>query len=773
MEKNGGEDRHVVEIRVRGLVQGVGFRPFVWRLANDKGFHGDVRNDAEGVLIRLSGEPDEIVCFAKLLQSEAPPLARVETVDISPSAAPLAQTGFRIAESRDGRVATGIVPDAATCPECLAETFDPADRRYRYPFTNCTHCGPRLSIVNSIPYDRGRTSMKVFTMCPACRSEYEDPADRRFHAQPNACPECGPRVWLEEGGAELELADPLTHLAKRIAAGDIAAVKGIGGFHLAVDAANAEAVAELRRRKRRPHKPLALMARDLNQIRRYCEVDESEATLLQNKAAPVVLLRSKGETLADRVAPGQEHLGFMLPYTPLHHLLMRALDGPVVLTSGNLSSDPQVTSNEAARTQLAGIADLMLLHDREIVNRLDDSVVRLQFGKPSYLRRARGYAPGSVRLPPSLNRGQTVLAMGGELKAAFCMARNGEAVLSQHIGDLENAPTLQDYFRMMRLYRDIYAFKPEVIAVDPHQDYLSTQEGRRLAREEELPLVAVQHHHAHLAAVLADNGCEAATENVLGIILDGTGLGTDGTNWGGEFLLGGYRSFDRAGCLAPVRLPGGAAAVREPWRNLCAHLHAAFGPGYGEFLDGVEAGRRLKEKPLSLLDRMMQQGINSPMSSSAGRLFDAVAALLGLCFDRQTFEGQAGALLEAAARRAGRPATAYPMEILAGGGPARLGCDGLWRGLLEDLAAGVDTDQLAANFHASLIEGLRKVATRIAGEQSTGTVALSGGVFQNEVLLSGLARSLQAAGLDVLTHRNVPANDGGLALGQAAVASLR
>ncbi len=766
------DERRTVEIRVRGQVQGVGYRPFVWQLANDLGLSGEVLNDAEGVLIRTGGTAARIDAFLKRLESEAPPLARVEAVETTRSEGTFAEGGFRIGESRGGRVATGVVPDAATCPDCLADTLDADNRRYGYPFTNCTHCGPRLSIIRGIPYDREKTSMKVFTMCPACRAEYENPADRRFHAQPNACPDCGPRVWLEVGGRELDLDDPVGHLAKQLAAGEIAAIKGIGGFHLAVDASNAAAVAELRARKHRPDKPFALMARDIDQVRQYCEAGRDETDLLTDKAAPIVLLRRKGEALAAGVAPGQEHLGFMLPYTPLHHLLMRVLDRPIVLTSGNLSSDPQVTSNEAARSQLAGIADVMLLHDREIVNRLDDSVVRVQRGGPAYLRRARGYAPASVRLPFLSGSSRTILAMGGELKSTFCMARSREAILSQHIGDLENGPTLQDYLRMMTLFRELYAFEPDVVAVDRHEGYFSTQEGRRLAGSESLPLIAVQHHHAHLASVLADNGYPEDGGDVLGIILDGTGQGTDGTNWGAEFLLGGYRSFDRAGCLDPVRLPGGAAAVREPWRNLCAHLHAVFGPGYMDRLAGLEAGRKLQEKPLALLDRMMRQGINSPMSSSTGRLFDAAAALLGLCFDRQTFEGQAGSFLEAASRRAERPATAYPMDILAGDGPARLDCGGLWRGLLEDLARGTDADQLAANFHATLIGGLTQLAVRLASERSVGTAALSGGVFQNEILLVGLARSLTDASLDVLTHRNVPANDGGLALGQSAVASV-
>lgn len=767
------EERRAYAIRVRGLVQGVGFRPFVWQLATSAGLAGEVLNDADGVLIRTSGTPSEIERFAVLLKRQAPPLARIETVEVSRLDTQPEGDDFRISASREGQVSTGFVPDAATCLDCIAEILDPENRRYGYAFTNCTHCGPRLSIIRGIPYDRGKTSMHAFSMCADCQAEYEDPSNRRFHAQPNACAVCGPRLWLEEQGEELDLADPLEELAKRIKRGENAAIKGIGGFHLAVDAANEEAVAELRRRKHRPDKPLALMGRDLDQIRRYCRVAENEAALLQSGAAPVVLLRKDGEHLAESVAPRQGHLGFMLPYTPLHHLLMRAQQGPIVLTSGNLSSEPQVTSNEGARNRLISIADVMLMHDREIVNRLDDSVTRIQLGKPVYLRRARGYAPTTLPLPLTGRDSRSVLAMGGELKSVFCMARGGQAVLSQHIGDLENGPTLQDYFAMLHFYRDLYGFNPDVIAADRHDGYLSTQEGRRIARENGLALVSVQHHHAHLASVLADNGHPPDGGHVLGIILDGTGLGSDGTNWGGEFLLGGYGSVERLGHLDQVSLPGGSAAVKEPWRNLCAHLFAVYGPGYSEVFERLETGRRLSAKPLTILTKMMQQGVNSPMSSSMGRLFDAAAALLGLCVDVQTYEGQAGSYLEASAARANGPGKIYPMEVITDDGPLRLGCGGLWKGLLEDLAAGVETEQLAANFHASLVEGLTKSAVRIASARHVGTVALSGGVFQNSILANGLAASLNGAGLEVLTHRNLPSNDGGLAFGQAAVALAR
>ncbi len=563
-------------IRIRGLVQGVGFRPHAWRLAADCGLAGEVWNDAEGVLVRVWGPAAARRSFRLRLRAEAPPLARIDALEVTALAEAPPSHGFHILASHAGTVRTGVVPDAASCPACLAEVRDPADRRHRYAFANCTHCGPRLSIVEAIPYDRANTSMAAFTMCAACRAEYDDPADRRFHAQPNACPACGPRLWLESAGAAG--ADPIAAAQGLLAAGEIVAVKGIGGFHLAVDAGNAEAVQRLRARKRRYAKPFALMARDLAMVRRYCTVSDAEEALLESAAAPIVILAADGrQQVAAGVAPGQRTLGFMLPYTPLHHLLLEGLGRPIVLTSGNLSEEPQCTGNDEARAKLGALADHLLLHDRAIVSRLDDSVARVMDGAPRLLRRARGYAPAPLRLPAGLAGAPPLLAMGGELKSTFCLVQDGKAVLSQHLGDLEDAPTFADYRRSLDLYRRLLQHRPALIAVDRHPDYLSTKLGRQIAEEEGLPVVAVQHHHAHIAACLADNGVPLDAAPVLGIALDGLGHGEDGTIWGGEFLLADYRGFTRLAHLRPVPLPGGAQAIREPWRNTYAQIRASIG----------------------------------------------------------------------------------------------------------------------------------------------------------------------------------------------------
>lgn len=757
-------------IRITGLVQGVGFRPFIWRLARETGVTGCVFNEGAGVQIEIHGPPDSLSQFVWRLRPEQPVLARIDRVKVRDAEFDVHPDDFRILESRPGRVQTGVVPDAATCPDCLAEINDPGDRRYRYAFTNCTHCGPRLSILRHIPYDRASTSMAVFDMCPACRAEYENPADRRFHAQPTACPDCGPRLWFEgaEGG-ETE-GDPIAVAAGWLRQGKILAVKGLGGFQIAVDAANEEAVAELRRRKHRPAKPLALMARDLDQIRKHALVCDAEAALLQRAAAPIVLLEKAGCPLADSVAGPFDRLGIMLPNTPLHHLLMTELDGPIVLTSGNLSDNPQETDNAAARRQLAGIVDGFLMHDREIINRLDDSVVRLDGQGQLMQRRARGYAPASIRLANVFQDAPKVLAMGGELKATFCLLNGQDAILSQHIGDLENAPTFADYKRLLTLYLDLYEFRPEVIAIDAHPQYLSSRYGEELAREFGAKLVKVQHHHAHLASVMAER--QIPPQGIdYGIILDGLGWGEDGTVWGGEILKGSYAAFERVGHFQPVPLPGGAAAIREPWRNLAAHLRAAFGAEYRGQLAGTRLVEALSSKNAGMLDQMMARGVNAPISSSAGRLFDAVAAALGISFDRQSFEGEAGMHLEALARPVMGVEEGYPLEVLAGR-PAQLAFKPLWQALLSDLRNGMSADRISARFHLGLMDGLT-AALGAAGASSGDAVMLSGGVLQNALLRDGLSDRLKAQGYKVLCQTTVPANDGGLALGQAVVAAVQ
>jgi len=764
-------EKTALRIRVKGQVQGVGFRPFVWRLAQEEQLVGHVLNDAEGVLIEVAGEAAALERFRQRLGREQPPLSRIDDIVASPGTLPAEEApfGFRIVASVGGEIATGIVPDAATCPDCLSEIFDPSDRRFGYAFTNCTHCGPRLSIINAIPYDRAQTSMAAFVMCDDCQAEYDDPANRRFHAQPNACPHCGPRLWAEKGGKTIETPDPIDWAAGQLAKGLILAVKGIGGFHLAIDARNSEAVNALRSRKSRPFKPLALMARNTGQVRAFCDVSEAEAELLADRAAPIVLLGLKADAnLPEGLAPGMDRLGVMLPYSPLHHLLMARLDGPIVLTSGNLSEEPQAIGNEEARTKLNRIADGFLMHDRAIVNRLDDSVVRISGSGPAVLRRARGYAPTPLALSGTFQSSPRVLALGGELKATFCFLRDGEAVISQHMGDLENRMALEDLKKNVELYRQIYAFDPEVIAVDCHPDYLSTQFGRQLADETGAQLVEVQHHHAHLAACLAEHGVDGGEDDCLAILLDGSGLGSDGTIWGGELLAGGYHGFERIGHFQPVPLPGGTAAIREPWRNLFAHLHTAFGPE-----KAGEQARQLpafQDKNLGVLGQMIQKGLNAPLSSSAGRLFDAVSAALNICFERQSYEGETGSKLEVLARPHLDGETAYPVTVRQGNRRV-FSWAPLWQDLFQDLYAGVDPGRISARFHLGLLEALTGTAVTMARQRGLTKIVLSGGVMQNAVLADGLSARLRDEGLEILLPRQLPANDGGLCLGQAAIAA--
>jgi hydrogenase maturation protein HypF len=759
------------KIRVRGLVQGVGFRPFVWRLAHEAGLVGHVLNDGEGVEIAAWGAAAALDSFLYKIDGEAPPLARVDSVNWEdlPGTAP--SSGFDIVESARTEIATGIVPDAATCSDCRAEIFDPANRRFGYAFTNCTHCGPRLSIIEGIPYDRAQTSMRVFAMCPECGREYSDPSDRRFHAQPNACPVCGPQLWLEDANGNRVAGDPILEAARRLKDGEIGAIKGIGGFHLACDATSERAVAELRRRKHRPSKPLALMARDVAEVRRYARVSAEEEALLQSTVAPIVLLEMAGVPLARGVAPDQRRVGVMLAYTPLHHLLMAALDRPIVLTSGNLSEEPQATDNADARARLGGIADFFVMHDRDIINRLDDSVMRQDGPGMQILRRGRGLAPAPLRLAKGFADRPKVLAMGGGLKSAFCFLRDGEAILSQHMGDLENAATYADYRKALGLYRGLYRFDPDVIAVDQHPDYLSTRWGETIAAETGAKIVRVQHHHAHLASCLADNGIEPGVD-AIGIVLDGLGLGTDKTIWGGEILVGGYEKCIRAGHFLAVAQPGGDRAQREPWRNLVAHLHAAFGPDWRSAITSTDLAASLSGKPLDLVASMIERGVNAPLSTSAGRLFDAVAAALGIRFDEQDFEGQAAMALEALATPFAATAGAYPSAVEVHGDTRRLVWAPLWTALLGDIEKGIDTGTIAARFHNGLAAGLVELTRIIAGDTGLSRIALSGGVMQNRLLLETLHAGLAARGFEVLVQRTAPANDGGLALGQAAIAAF-
>ncbi len=616
-----GADNAIV-IRVSGLVQGVGFRPTVWRLARELGLEGDVRNDGAGVVIRLWGDEENRARFLARLEQESPPLARIDGIETAPLIGDGDRPGgFQIALSGAGAIRTGIVPDAAVCGECRKEILDSADRRHRYPFTNCTHCGPRLSIIRRIPYDRDNTSMASFPMCPICRQEYDDPANRRFHAQPNACPDCGPRIWLEEHQGRVVPQDEevVATAARLIREGKIVAIKGIGGFHLACDAANEEAVAELRRRKGRYHKPFALMARDEGVIASSCYLEDEERRLLHSTAAPIVLLKQReNHTLAPSLAPGQDTLGFMLPYTPLHVLLMEAVPGPIVLTSGNFSEEPQLIANETTRERLAPIADYFLMHDREILNRVDDSVVRVMAGRGRVIRRARGYAPAPLLLPPGFEEADAITALGGELKNTFCILKEGKAILSQHLGDLENPESYRTYQSTLRLYNELFQHQAQTLVVDLHPGYRSTRLGQELAQSEGASLLEVQHHHAHVTACMAENGWCRDAGPVLGVVLDGLGYGPDGTLWGGEFLLAGYSEYERLAHLRITPMLGGNQAVLEPWRSAYAHMKQLIGEDLLQQHQGSEWMQYLSQKPIEVLDRMMAQGINAPLTSSAG-----------------------------------------------------------------------------------------------------------------------------------------------------------
>jgi hydrogenase maturation protein HypF len=688
----------------------------------------------------------------------------------------IAPCEFQIVASRSHGIDTPISADAATCPDCLAEIADPRNRRYRYPFTNCTHCGPRLSIVKNVPYDRCNTSMAEFPMCPNCQQEYADPADRRFHAQANCCAVCGPKLWLEDKHGQILAADdPICRAAELIRQGYIVAIKGLGGFHLACDASNADAVDRLRQVKRRYAKPFALMARDAAMVSRYASVSPQELTALQECAAPIVLLQAGGEALAAGVAPGDDKLGFMLPYTPLHSLLMQELDAPIVLTSGNIRDEPQCTDNADAREKLAGIADYWLLHDRDIVNRLDDSVLRLMDGRMRMLRRGRGYSPEALRLPPGFAESGNILAMGAELKNSFCLLKNGRAIVSQHIGDLENAAVQQDYRQSIDLYRQLNAFRPVKIGVDKHPGYLSTQYGQILAATEAVELVGVQHHHAHLAACLAEHGIGLDEPPVLAAIFDGLGMGEDGELWGGEFLLGDYRRYTRLGHFQPIALPGAAQSMREPWRNTYAQLRHYFDwqvlqRDYAD-LDIIQL---LAGKPLATLDTMLNKNLNSPPSSSCGRWFDAFAAALGLHAERVDYEGQAAIALEVLAAPVLIAEQTYPQAWAIARDTSRvvLHWMGLWQAVLGDLKRGIDKARIAAHIHHSLAAATVDVLHGLSSQTGANSIVLSGGVFQNRLLLEAVSEQLRQRGKTVLAPQRYPMNDGGLALGQAVIAGV-
>ncbi len=744
-----------LRIIITGIVQGVGFRPFVHNLARRYNIGGWVANDGRGVVIEAEGEPPAVAAFLAALRAEAPPLAVIDAL-MAEARPPADVKGFAILASGPAEARLALIsPDVATCPDCQAEIADPADRRYRYPFTNCTNCGPRYTIIEDVPYDRVRTTMSSFEMCPACRAEYEDPADRRFHAQPNACPVCGPAYRLLDKNGRPLPGDPLAEARRLVAAGRVAAVKGIGGYHLICNALDAEAVAALRARKVREDKPFAVMAGSLEAIRARCLADAAEEELLAGTARPIVLL-AKGPDydLAAAVAPGNPYVGMMLPYAPVHWLLL-APDDVWVMTSGNTSDEPIAFEDDDALARLAGIADFFLIHNRPIRCRADDSVARVFAGRPYILRRSRGFAPAPVRLKAP---GPAVLACGGELKNAFCLTRGDLAFMSAHVGDLENMATYNAYTDAIDHYRRLFAVAPEVAAHDLHPECLAT----KYAMECGLPRVGVQHHHAHIAAVLAEHG---ESGPVIGVAFDGTGYGDDGRLWGGEFLLADLKGYTRLAHLAYLPLPGGAKAIREPWRLAAWVLYDLYG---ADFINkDIPFARQLPAGWELLLDAAAK-GLNAPLSSGAGRLFDAAAALLGVR-GAINYEGQAAVELELAA--AGLRGRVLPYDVTAGE-PAAVDFRPAFAALAAALGRGTPVAELAADFHATLADAVASVVRRLAAASGVRKVALSGGVFQNVTLL-GQVVGLLAKDFTVLLHRRVPANDGGLALGQAAVAIER
>ena len=764
-------------IRVRGIVQGVGFRPTIWHLAKQHCLTGEVWNDEQGVMIHAFGSDANLNSFIRQIPLQLPPLARLDSLEVQILDESPHSDKFLITASRQHHtVQTPITADAATCSDCLADIADSNNRRYRYPFTNCTHCGPRLSIIRRVPYDRCHTSMAEFVMCAQCQREYLDPVNRRFHAQANCCPDCGPSVSLEDQrGQQLECTDPLTYAAELIRQGFIIAIKGLGGFHLACNAADAAAVDRLRERKRRYAKPFALMA-NLDTIARFARLSDKEALALHDKSSPIVLLDASANTLAPGIAPDDDKLGFMLPYTPLHTLLIQNLDAPIVLTSGNFSDEPQCTDNVEAREKLIDIADYLLLHDRIIVNRLDDSVIRLMDGKMCLLRRARGYSPEAMTLPPGFEQADNILAMGAELKNSFCLLKNGQAIVSQHIGDLENSAVLRDYRNAIDLYKNLYGFKPKRIAVDHHPEFLSTQYGQSLAPTELAVLVSTQHHHAHLASCLAEHGIALNAPPVLAAIFDGLGMGEDGTLWGGEFLLGNYKTYIRLGHFQPIALPGGTQAMRQPWRNTYAQLlHYFDWQTLQQEYASLDIIRFLNNKPLAMLTTMIAKNLNSPPSTSCGRWFDAYSAALGLHCEQVDYEGQAAIALEILATPLFAAEQPYQQawSVVHNGGVSILSWRGLWLAVLADLKHCVDKASIAARIHHSLIDATVQLLIRLSHQTGVNNIALSGGVFQNRLLLEGVSEQLRWHGKTVLSPQRYPANDGGLALGQAVIAAAR
>ena len=745
------------------MVQGVGFRPFVYQLAAKHNLKGWVCNTSGDVKIEVEGEKRSLGRFLKDLEAQAPPLARLEDVSVT-NHTPQGYSSFEIRHSvaEEGKYQL-VSPDIATCQPCLREVLAPDDRRYRYPFTNCTNCGPRFTIIEDIPYDRPKTTMRSFKMCPLCQREYDDPMDRRFHAQPNACSKCGPTLKLVDGdGNSVRCGDVLATAARLLNEGRILAVKGLGGFLLACDATNEGAVKLLRERKRRPFKPLAIMVATLEEAKKHCVVSEKEAELLNSSQCPIVLLKRKGSSsVSPSVAPNLCYLGVMLPYTPLHHVLLRETGLPLVMTSGNLSEEPIAKDNDEALRRLKGIPDYFLMHNRDIYSRYDDSVTIVELDKPQIVRRARGYAPYPVHLP---FRSRQILACGAELKSTFCLTRDNHAFVSQHIGDLENLETMEHFETTLELYKKLFRIEPEVVAYDMHPEYLSTKYAKSLGEREKLPLVPVQHHHAHIVSCMVENG---VADKVMGVAFDGTGYGTDGRIWGGEFLIVDYKGFERVGHFEYVPLPGGTVAIERPYRMAMSYLLTLLGKD--ALAPDLAFLKEVSSQEIDLVVKQVEKGINSPWTSSSGRLFDAVSALIGVR-GRIDYEAQAAIEMEMAADE--RERWSYPFSVVERDGVNVVHFKGMFSGIIQDLKGGVAQGMIAMKFHRTMAEVVVLMCLRLSARNGIKKVALSGGVFQNRLLLRLTVAALEKAGFEVLTHSKAPTNDGGVSLGQAVIASF-
>ncbi|UCD21783.1 MAG: carbamoyltransferase HypF [Chloroflexota bacterium] len=765
MSKAAKQPLRLASISVRGIVQGVGFRPFVYGLAVKHNLKGWVYNTSEDVKIEVEGKADAVGQFEREIQTQAPPLAHVETVNVEYNP-PRHYKKFEIRNSRaqEGKYQL-ISPDIATCQACLDEVKDTEDRRYRYPFTNCTNCGPRFTIIEDMPYDRPKTTMHSFQMCSQCQAEYDNPLDRRFHAQPNACPTCGPHVELVDNqGNLITESNPITAASQFLKKGKILAIKGLGGFLLACDATNDTVVKELRQRKKRSSKPFAIMVTDVEQAQEHCYISPEEEDLLTSPQSPIVLVKWREESsVSPEVAPNLRFLGVMLPYTPLHHILLRDTGLPLVMTSGNLSEEPIARDNDEALKRLSGIADYFLMHNRDIYSRYDDSVAMIERGASQLVRRARSYAPYPIRLPFETKQ---VLGCGAEEKNTFCLTKDSYAFLSQHIGDMENIETLEHFNDTISLYRRLFRVEPEIIAHDLHPDYLATKYARELSVSG-MKLVPVQHHHAHIASCMADNGLKS---KVIGVAFDGTGMGADGNIWGGEFLVADYRNYERAGHLEYLPLPGGAAAIKRPYRTAIGYILTLLGEN--ALNCDLPVMKEADDIEMEVIKRQIERRINSPPTSSMGRLFDAVSALLGIRSEID-YEGQAAVELEMAAHREGtRTRESYPYRILEDEGVNIVYLRDLLSAVIEDLEQDVSKGSISVKFHNTIARMIDEMCRLTADKTGITQVALSGGVFQNRLLLRKAINLLESSGFQVFTHRQAPCNDGGISLGQAVIANF-